>query len=126
MLYRPCAGLEFGWAGALVWTPGRSRSWAAGPSRIDGSRPASANCSPTWVNESGAHSRRHTRTGPPPRPPTGSSATPGSTRGIILAGYFAATTARFAANPGTALVWHDAIEFSFTRDAPEAIGRLSF
>jgi hypothetical protein len=44
----------------------------------------------------------------------------------ILAGHFAAATARFAAAPGTALVLHDTTEFSFTRDAPEGIGRLSF
>jgi Transposase DNA-binding len=46
--------------------------------------------------------------------------------GVILAGHFAATTARFAATAGTVLVLHDTTEFSFTRDTPEAIGRLSF
>jgi hypothetical protein len=46
--------------------------------------------------------------------------------GVVLAGHFAATTARFAATPGTILVLHDTTEFSFTRDTPEAIGRLSF
>jgi hypothetical protein len=46
--------------------------------------------------------------------------------GIILAGHFAATTARFAATPGTALVLHDTTEFSFTRDTPEGVGQLSF
>ena len=45
---------------------------------------------------------------------------------VILAGHFAATTARFAATPGTALVLHDTTEFSFTRDTPEGIGQLSF
>jgi hypothetical protein len=44
----------------------------------------------------------------------------------ILAGHFAASTARFAAAPGTALVLHDTTEFSFTRDSPEGIGQLSF
>src|SRR5262249_21627739 len=44
----------------------------------------------------------------------------------ILAGHFAATTARFAATPGTVLVLHDTTEFSFTRDTPEGIGQLSF
>ena len=46
--------------------------------------------------------------------------------GVILAGHFAATAARFTATPGTVLVLHDTTEFSFTRDTPEAIGRLSF
>src|SRR5215510_4430408 len=46
--------------------------------------------------------------------------------GVILAGHFAATTTRFAATPGTALVLHDTTEFSFTRDTPEGIGQLSF
>jgi len=46
--------------------------------------------------------------------------------GVILAGHFAATTARFAATPGTVLVLHDTTEFSFTRDTPEGIGQLSF
>jgi hypothetical protein len=45
--------------------------------------------------------------------------------GTILAGHFAATTARFAATAGTALVLHDTTEFSFQRRTPEAIGRLS-
>src|SRR5262245_46044944 len=45
---------------------------------------------------------------------------------VILAGHFAATTARFAATPGTVLVLHDTTEFSFTRDTPEVIGQLSF
>ena len=45
--------------------------------------------------------------------------------GVILAGHFAATTARFAATPGPILVLHDTTEFSFTRDNPEAIGQLS-
>ena len=45
---------------------------------------------------------------------------------VILAGHFAATTARFAATPGTVLVLHDTTEFSFTRDTPEGVGRLSF
>lgn len=46
--------------------------------------------------------------------------------GVILAGHFAATTARFAATPGTVLVLHDTTEFSFTRDTPDGIGQLSF
>jgi len=45
--------------------------------------------------------------------------------GIILAGHFAATRARFAATAGPILVLHDTTEFSFTRDNPEAVGRLS-
>jgi hypothetical protein len=45
---------------------------------------------------------------------------------VILAGHFAATTARCAATPGTVLVLHDTTEFSFTRDTPEGIGQLSF
>jgi hypothetical protein len=45
---------------------------------------------------------------------------------VILAGHFAATTARFAATAGTVLVLHDTTEFSFTRDTPEGIGQLSF
>jgi hypothetical protein len=45
---------------------------------------------------------------------------------IILAGHFAATTARFAATSGTVLVLHDTTEFCFTRDTPEGIGQLSF
>jgi hypothetical protein len=44
--------------------------------------------------------------------------------GVILAGHFAATTARFAAAPGTVLVLHDTTEFSFQRDRPGPIGRL--
>src|SRR3954452_9635230 len=45
--------------------------------------------------------------------------------GGILDGHFAATKARFAATPGPVLVLHDTTEFSFTRDNPEAIDRLS-
>ena len=45
--------------------------------------------------------------------------------GIILAGHFAATRARFAATSGPILVVHDTTEFSFRRDRPEAIGQLS-
>jgi hypothetical protein len=45
--------------------------------------------------------------------------------GVILAGHFAATKARFAAATGTVLVLHDTTEFSFTRDNPEAIGQIS-
>src|SRR3954451_8634860 len=45
--------------------------------------------------------------------------------GVILAGHLAATKARFAATSGPILVLHDTTEFSFTRDNPEAIGRLS-
>lgn len=45
--------------------------------------------------------------------------------GIILAGHFAATKARAAATTGPILVLHDTTEFSFTRDSPEAIGRIS-
>src|SRR3954452_4868143 len=45
--------------------------------------------------------------------------------GIILAGHFAATRARFAATAGPILVLHDTTEFSFTRDNPEAIGQLT-
>src|SRR5262245_12294369 len=45
--------------------------------------------------------------------------------GVILAGHFAATRARFAATAGPILVLHDTTEFSFTRDNPEAIGQLS-
>ena len=43
--------------------------------------------------------------------------------GIILAGHFAATTARFAATLGTVPVLHDTTEFSFRRDAPDGVGR---
>ena len=39
--------------------------------------------------------------------------------GVILAGHFAATTARFAATAGPILVLHDTTEFSFTRDNPD-------
>jgi hypothetical protein len=46
--------------------------------------------------------------------------------GVILAGHFAATTARFAATAGTVLVLHDTTEFSFTRDTPDGVGQLSF
>src|SRR3954453_3825048 len=46
--------------------------------------------------------------------------------GLILAGPFAAPPARFTATAGMVLVLHDTTEFSFTRDTPEAIGRLSF
>lgn len=46
--------------------------------------------------------------------------------GIILAGHFAATAARFAAVTGTVLVLHDTTEFSFTRDTPDGVGQLSF
>src|SRR5262249_61655332 len=46
--------------------------------------------------------------------------------GVILAGHFSATRARFAATSGPILVLHDTTEFSFTRDNPEAIGQLSF
>jgi len=45
--------------------------------------------------------------------------------GVILAGHFAATTTRFAATTGPVLVLHDTSEFSFTRETPEAIGKLS-
>jgi len=45
--------------------------------------------------------------------------------GLILAGHFAATKARFAANAGLTLILHDTTEFSFTRDNPEAIGQIS-
>lgn len=45
--------------------------------------------------------------------------------GVILAGHFAATTARFAATAGPVLVLHDTTEFSFQRDTPDAIGKLS-
>jgi hypothetical protein len=45
--------------------------------------------------------------------------------GVILAGHFAATRARFAATAGPTLVLHDTTEFSFRRESPEAIGRLS-
>ena len=45
--------------------------------------------------------------------------------GIILAGHFAATAARFAATSGPILVLHDTSEFSFRRERPEGIGQLS-
>jgi hypothetical protein len=45
--------------------------------------------------------------------------------GVILAGHFEATRARFAATEGPVLVLHDTTEFSFTRDNPEAIGQLT-
>jgi Transposase DNA-binding/Transposase DDE domain len=45
--------------------------------------------------------------------------------GLILAGHFAATKARFAETTGTTLILHDTTEFSFTRDHPEAIGQIS-
>jgi Transposase DNA-binding/Transposase DDE domain len=45
--------------------------------------------------------------------------------GVILAGHFAATAARFAATAGPILVLHDTTEFSFQRNNPEAIGQLS-
>jgi hypothetical protein len=44
--------------------------------------------------------------------------------GIILAGHFAATTARFAATLGTVLVLHDTTEFTFQRGTPDEVGRL--
>src|SRR5262245_52915372 len=44
--------------------------------------------------------------------------------GVILAGHFAATTARFTATPGTVLVLHDTTEFSFRRDTPGKVGRV--
>src|SRR3954464_4308961 len=44
--------------------------------------------------------------------------------GVILAGHFAATTARFAQTPGTVLVLHDTTEFSFTRNTPDDIYEL--
>ena len=46
--------------------------------------------------------------------------------GVILAGHVAATAARFAAVPGTALVLHDTTEFSFTRNTPDGVGHLSY
>lgn len=45
--------------------------------------------------------------------------------GLILAGHFAATKARFAATTGPTLILHDTTEFRFTRDNPEAIGQIS-
>src|SRR5262249_12747217 len=45
--------------------------------------------------------------------------------GVILAGHFAATTARFAVTAGPVLVLHDTTEFSFQRTTPEAIGKLA-
>src|SRR5262245_46336593 len=44
--------------------------------------------------------------------------------GVILAGHFAAT-ARAAATEGPVLVLHDTTEFSFKRNTPEAVGKLS-
>ena len=41
---------------------------------------------------------------------------------VILAGHFAATTARFADTDGFVLVLHDATDFSFKREQPERIG----
>jgi Transposase DNA-binding len=41
---------------------------------------------------------------------------------IILAGHFAATSARTAAAKGPILILHDTTEFSFRRERPEAIG----
>src|SRR3954452_16680585 len=46
--------------------------------------------------------------------------------GIILAGHFAATKARFVATHGPVLVLHDTTEFSFTRDTPDGVGYLSY
>jgi len=46
--------------------------------------------------------------------------------GVILAGHFAATTARFAGTSGTILVLHDTTEFSFTRNTPDGVGYLSY
>lgn len=45
--------------------------------------------------------------------------------GLILAGHFAATKARFAATSGPILVLHDTTEFSFKRDRSEQIGQIS-
>jgi hypothetical protein len=45
--------------------------------------------------------------------------------GVILAGHFAATRARVDATVGPILVLHDTTELSFTREDPEAIGRIS-
>ena len=42
---------------------------------------------------------------------------------IILAGHFAATSARMAATKGPLLVLHDTTEFSFQRERPETIGK---
>jgi hypothetical protein len=42
---------------------------------------------------------------------------------IILAGHFAATSARMAATKGPVLVLHDTTEFSFQRARPETIGK---
>ena len=46
--------------------------------------------------------------------------------GVLLAGHFAATTARFAATAGPVLVLHDTTEFSFTRNTPDGVGYLSY
>ena len=43
----------------------------------------------------------------------------------ILAGHFAATKARLAETTGPTLILHDTTEFSFKRETPEAIGRIS-
>src|SRR5262245_32004056 len=45
--------------------------------------------------------------------------------GVILAGHFAATRARFAATAGPILVLHDPTEFSLQRDTHESIGQLT-
>lgn len=42
---------------------------------------------------------------------------------MILAGHFAATSARVRAAKGTVLVLHDTTEFSFQRDRPETVGK---
>ena len=45
--------------------------------------------------------------------------------GLILAGHFAATRARFTQTTGPTLVLHGTTEFRFKRESPEAIGRIS-
>src|SRR6478609_5294433 len=45
--------------------------------------------------------------------------------GVILAGHFAATRARFDATAGPVLILHDTTEFSFRRINPEAVGQLT-
>ncbi len=45
--------------------------------------------------------------------------------GLILAGHFAATRARFARTTGPTLVLRDTTEFSYKRDSTEAIGQIS-
>jgi hypothetical protein len=45
--------------------------------------------------------------------------------GVILAGHFSATSARFVATAGPDLILHDTTEFSFKRNSPEAIDRIS-